>query len=73
MESWMRGDIYDENNIRIINIDSSGNMTFLLCGYMNRGKPEGECGVAVYTYDAATTNYPGAALCGNTGSILPAG
>lgn len=49
-------DIYDENNIRIINIDSSGNMTFLLCGYMNRGKHEGECGVAVYTYDAATTS-----------------
>lgn len=49
-------DIYDENNIRIVNIDENGNMTFLLCGYMNRGQHEGECGVAVYTYNPATTS-----------------
>lgn len=49
-------DIYDENNIRIINIDSLGNMYFLVCGYMNRGRHEGECGVAVYYYDAAITS-----------------
>ena len=48
-------DIYDENNIRIINIDTMGNMYFLVCGYMNRGSHEGECGVAVYYYDAAVT------------------
>lgn len=48
-------DIYGENNIRIINIDSTGNMYFLVCGYMNRGDHEGECGVAVYYYDAAVT------------------
>ena len=48
--------IYDENNIRIVNVDENGNMTFLLCGYMNRGQHEGECGVAVYTYNPATTS-----------------
>src|SRR5699024_10488065 len=35
-------------------IDDGGNMYFLVSGYMNRGEHEGESGVAVYYYDAAT-------------------
>lgn len=49
-------DIYDENDIKIINIDALGNMYFLVCGYMNRGRHEGECGAAVYYFDAAASS-----------------
>lgn len=48
-------DMYDRNDIQIVNIDEQGNMYFLVCGYMNRGVHEGESGVAVYYYDAAGT------------------
>lgn len=48
-------DIYRGNDIKIIDIDTQGNMYFLICGYMNRGRHEGECGVAVYYYDAAVS------------------
>ncbi|MBR5577371.1 MAG: hypothetical protein IKW28_00070 [Lachnospiraceae bacterium] len=53
---------YDENNmdertinrrnqIRILNIEDSGNITFSVAGYMNRGTHEGEVGVGVYYFD----------------------
>ncbi len=48
-------DRYHQNDIQIINIDEQGNMYFLVCGYMNRGNHEGESGVAVYSYDAASS------------------
>lgn len=48
-------DMYDQNDIQIVNIDEQGNMYFLVCGYMNRGVHEGESGVAVYYYDAAVS------------------
>lgn len=43
---------YDEHGIRILDVDESGGMNFLVYGYMNRGLHEGETGVALYTYDA---------------------
>ena len=43
---------YDEHGIRILNVDESGSMNFLVYGYMNRGLHEGETGIALYTYDA---------------------
>ena len=43
---------YEEHAIKIINVEESGSMNFLVYGYMNRGRHEGETGVAVYTYDA---------------------
>lgn len=45
-------DTYNQNDIQIVNIDEGGNMYFLVCGYMNRGKHEGESGVAVYYFNA---------------------
>lgn len=45
-------DTYGQNSIRIIDIDTDGNMYFLICGYMNRGAHEGEAGVAVYRFGA---------------------
>lgn len=43
---------FDEHAIRILNVDESGSMNFLVYGYMNRGSHEGETGIALYTYDA---------------------
>ncbi|MDO5423496.1 MAG: hypothetical protein Q4F41_07200 [Eubacteriales bacterium] len=49
-------DTYNQNDIQIISIDESGNMYFLICGYMNRGAHEGESGVAVYYFDSAVSS-----------------
>lgn len=47
---------YEEHAIKIIDVEESGSMNFLVYGYMNRGQHEGETGVAVYTYDAMTNS-----------------
>lgn len=44
---------YHEHNIRILNIDETGNMDFVVYGYMNRGEHEGKCGINLYHYDSA--------------------
>jgi len=44
-------DTYAQNDIQIVDIDSDGNMYFLVCGYMNRGDHEGTSGVAVYYFN----------------------
>lgn len=49
-------DTYDQHDIQIISIDESGNMYFLVCGYMNRGFHEGESGVAVYYFDVSISS-----------------
>lgn len=43
----------DEHAIRIISVDSKGNTTFAVYGYMNRGEHEGQVGVDVYYFDIA--------------------
>lgn len=43
----------DEHQIRIISVDSQGNTTFAVYGYMNRGEHEGQVGVDVYYFDIA--------------------
>ena len=43
---------YDSHDIRILSAADSGNVTFLVYGYMNRGAHEGRVGVALYTFDA---------------------
>ena len=53
---------YDKNNfdvrtlnrnfdIKILKMEDSGNLAFVIAGYMNRGIHEGEVGIAVYFYD----------------------
>lgn len=43
----------DRNNgIRISNVDETGNVRFIVYGYMNRGIHEGTNGIAVYYYDS---------------------
>lgn len=42
------------HGIRILNIDESGTMDFVVYGYMNSGRHEGKCGVDLYHYDSST-------------------
>lgn len=49
-------DSYDRHNIQVINVASTGNIYFTVSGYMNRGAHEGESGIALYQYDAASGN-----------------
>lgn len=43
-------DIYDEHNVKIINMDDDGNIDFLVYGYMNRGAYEGYVGIVLYRF-----------------------
>ncbi len=45
-------DLYDNNGIRIISVDETGNVRFLVYGYMNRGSHEGGVGVTCYYYNS---------------------
>lgn len=40
-----------EHEIRLLSADKTDNVTFAVCGYMNRGEHEGEVGIAIYYYD----------------------
>lgn len=42
---------YGSHDIRLLDVEDSGNMDFLVFGYMNRGNHEGQMGVAGYHYD----------------------
>lgn len=42
--------MYDQHDIRILKMDESGNLNFLVYGYMNRGEYEGRVGVVLYRY-----------------------
>ena len=43
---------YWKNNIRIFQVDESGNVEFMVYGYMNRGEHEGDMGIAFYYYNS---------------------
>jgi len=43
--------LYDAHGIKILTVDEGGNVTFLVYGYMNRGRHEGEVGISLYYYD----------------------
>ena len=45
-------DNYHQHKVKIVNMDENGNMQFMVCGYMNRGRHEGETGIAMYYYDS---------------------
>ncbi|MCH5260200.1 MAG: hypothetical protein J1F18_10615 [Lachnospiraceae bacterium] len=47
-------DAYNHHNIQILSVDETGNVVFLVYGYMNRGRHEGEVGVVVYHYNSMT-------------------
>ncbi len=43
---------YDENNIKILDMDKDGNIVFAVYGYMNRGEHEGKVGISVFEFTA---------------------
>lgn len=45
--------LYDKHQIKILSVDEGGNVTFMVYGYMNRGRHEGETGISVYYYDGS--------------------
>lgn len=45
-------ELYDKHKIKILNVDETGNVTFMVYGYMNRGRHEGKAGISVYYYDS---------------------
>ena len=48
---------YNAHDIKIVNVDEAGSITYIVYGYMNRGNHEGKVGTAVYRYDSlANTN-----------------
>lgn len=40
-----------KHEIRLLEMDKTGDTLFAVCGYMSRGQHEGETGVAIYYYD----------------------
>ena len=52
-ENWDARILYDAHEIKILDVDEGGNVRFAVYGYFNRGKHEGETGVAVYAFDNA--------------------
>ena len=44
--------LYNAHDFRILRVEDSGSMDFLVCGYMNRGLYEGRCGLLLCRYDA---------------------
>lgn len=47
-------DFYDKNNIKVLKVDGSSNVWFVVSGYMNRGVHEGENGIGIYYYEEAS-------------------
>ncbi len=44
--------MYNAHDIKILNIDETGNVRFAVYGYMNRGRHEGQIGITVYYYNS---------------------
>ncbi len=45
-------DSYQNHDVKIFYVDETGNVYFMVYGYMNRGVHEGEMGITVYYYDS---------------------
>lgn len=43
----------DQHGIKILNVNEGGNICYVIYGYMNRGRHEGEVGIQVCAYDGA--------------------
>ncbi len=43
-------ELYDQHDIRILNMDVEGNLDFLVYGYMNRGQYEGRVAIILYRF-----------------------
>lgn len=45
--------LYNRHTVRVLDVDEGGNVQFVVYGYMNRGRHEGEVGIQLYTYNSA--------------------
>lgn len=54
--------LYDAHRIKVLNVDETGNVQFLVYGYMNRGRHEGRVGVQVCRYSSVTNTVEEAAF-----------
>ena len=43
-------ELYDQHEIRILNMDAEGNLDFMVYGYMNRGQYEGRVAIILYRF-----------------------
>lgn len=46
-----------DHRIHILSVDESGDVAFIVYGYMNRGVHEGHVGAAIYRYESAHNTY----------------
>lgn len=44
-------DVYNKHNMKILSVEETGNVRFMVYGYMNRGRHEGNVGVQIYYYN----------------------
>lgn len=44
--------VFAENDIRVLSVDEAGNIRFMVYGYMNRGRHEGNVGIQIYNYSS---------------------
>ena len=49
------GELNNQHDIKILNVDETGNITFMVYGYMNRGIHEGKVGISIYTYNSLSS------------------
>lgn len=47
---------YNQHDIDILNMDEDGNIEFVVYGYMNRGRHEGQNGIAIYRFLTANSS-----------------
>ncbi len=52
-KNWDIRTYHNDHDIRILNVDEGGNVQYMVFGYMNRGRHEGQVGIAVYQYNAS--------------------
>lgn len=50
---WDIRDLYQQYELKILDVDEGNNVWFAVYGYMNRGRHEGEVGIQLYTYNSA--------------------
>ena len=54
-ENLKVAELNNSHDVKILNVDETGNITFMVYGYMNRGIHEGKVGVAIYTYNSLSS------------------
>lgn len=51
-DNWDERTIYDAHDVRILTMDETGNIYFMVSGYMNRGRHEGRVGIQIYYFNS---------------------